>query len=260
MHAGIERAHAVIACVDSDAENIFIALTARELIEQGSGHRPGGDRGDRAQADSRRRRRGDLPIHDGRHRDGPARPEPRGPHMSDPVAELRTALGAAATALRGSSGETDLGSGLKLERPKRAGQGDYATNAAMLLAPVLGAPPRDIAAQLGGQLGRRLAPALSRYEVAGPGFLNLVLSDDWHRARCFSCSMQGTHSGRAAPRRPERILLEFVSANPTGPIVAASGRHAAYGDSLGTDSRVRGPHRLPRVLRQRLRLADPAAR
>ena len=70
--------------------------------------------------------------------------------MSDPVADLRTTLGAAATALRGSGSETDLGSGMKLERPKRAGQGDYATNAAMLLAPVLGAPPREIAAQLGG--------------------------------------------------------------------------------------------------------------
>ena len=60
--------------------------------------------------------------------------------MSDPVAGLRTALGAATTALRGSSGETDTSSNPRLERPKRSDQGDYATNAAMLLAPVLGAP------------------------------------------------------------------------------------------------------------------------
>ncbi len=153
--------------------------------------------------------------------------------MSDPVAGLRTALGAAATALRGSGSETDLGSGIKLERPKRAAQGDYATNAAMLLAPVLGAPPRDIAAQLGGQLERELGPALSRYEVAGPGFLNLVMSDDWHRAALRQLLDAGDRFGAGGAPSPERILLEFVSANPTGPIVAASGRHAAYGDSLG---------------------------
>ena len=69
--------------------------------------------------------------------------------MSDPVAQLRTALGAATAALRGSSGETDARPGPKLERPKRADLGDYATNAAMLLAPVLGTRPREIADRLG---------------------------------------------------------------------------------------------------------------
>ena len=81
--------------------------------------------------------------------------------MSDPVSELRAALGAAAAALRGSGSETDLSSGMRLERPKRAGQGDYATNAAMLLAPALGAPPREIAAQLGDRLGAILGDALT---------------------------------------------------------------------------------------------------
>ena len=152
--------------------------------------------------------------------------------MSDPVAGLRTALGAATTALRGSSGETDASPTPRLERPKRADQGDYATNAAMLLAPVLGAPPREIAAQLGDELTARLGDALSRYDVAGPGFLNLVLSDRWHRDALRSVLDAGEEfaAGGAAP--PERILLEFVSANPTAVLVAASGRHAAYGDSL----------------------------
>ena len=153
--------------------------------------------------------------------------------MNDPVCELRKALGAAATALRGSGSETDVSSGAKLERPKRADQGDYATNAAMLLAPVLSSAPRDIAQQLGERLAASLGPVLDRYEVAGPGFLNLVLSDDWHRGslRALLDGGEGFAAGAATP--PERILLEFVSANPTGPIVAASGRHAAYGDSLG---------------------------
>ncbi|HEX3618314.1 MAG TPA: arginine--tRNA ligase [Solirubrobacteraceae bacterium] len=151
--------------------------------------------------------------------------------MSDPVSELRTALGAAAAALRGSDAE--LGSGTRLERPKRAGQGDYATNAAMLLAPALGAPPREIAGRLGDQLASALGATLSGYEVAGPGFLNLALSDDWHRGSLRALLQAGGRFGAGAAPRPERILLEFVSANPTGPIVAASGRHAAYGDSLG---------------------------
>jgi arginyl-tRNA synthetase len=153
--------------------------------------------------------------------------------MTDPVSDLRGALGAAASALRGGGNETDLGTGARLERPKRHDQGDYATNAAMLLAPVLGAAPREIAEQLGERLRGELGAALERYEVAGPGFLNLVLSDDWHRTALRALLDGGDGFAAGAAARPERILLEFVSANPTGPIVAASGRHAAYGDSLG---------------------------
>ena len=153
--------------------------------------------------------------------------------MTDPVGELRTALGAAATALLGSGSETGAVSATKLERPKRAGQGDYATNAAMLLAPKLGAPPREIAEQLGARLTAELGDALTGYEVAGPGFLNLALSDDWHRGGLRRLLDAGADFGSGGAQQPERILLEFVSANPTGPIVAASGRHAAYGDSLG---------------------------
>ncbi|MGH2835789.1 MAG: arginine--tRNA ligase [Solirubrobacteraceae bacterium] len=153
--------------------------------------------------------------------------------MVDPISELRTALGAAATALRGSGSETDVGSAARLERPKRAGQGDYATNAAMLLAPVLGSAPRTIAAQLGEQLVSALGPTLDRFEVAGPGFLNLVLSDAWHRDALRAVLDGGERFSAGGAPHPERILLEFVSANPTAVLVAASGRHAAYGDSLG---------------------------
>jgi arginyl-tRNA synthetase len=153
--------------------------------------------------------------------------------MSDPVADLRAVLVAAAIALRGSGSETDLSSGTRLERPKRAGQGDYATNAAMLLAPALGSAPREIAAQLGELLSAALGESLTGYEIAGPGFLNLMLSDGWHRMALRTLLEAGTRFGAGGADQPEKILLEFVSANPTGPIVAASGRHAAYGDSLG---------------------------
>ena len=119
-----------------------------------------------------------------------------------------------------------------LERPKKAGFGDYSTNAAMLLAPALGAPPREIAERLGERLSERLGDALDHVEVAGPGFLNVFLADAWYIAAARQIVAAGEDWGRGAPERPERVIVEFVSANPTGPLTAASGRHAAYGDAL----------------------------
>jgi arginyl-tRNA synthetase len=140
------------------------------------------------------------------------------------------AVAAAAAVVRGPAAE--LGVEPRLERPKRAGQGDYATNAALLLAPALGAPPPEIAASLGEELARELGDQLARFEVAGPGFLNLFMSDTWHRRALRSVLGAGEQFGAAQVSSPERIMVEFVSANPTGPLVAASGRHAAYGDAL----------------------------
>jgi arginyl-tRNA synthetase len=147
-----------------------------------------------------------------------------------PVQELAVLVRAAATTVRG--GAAEMGAAPRVERPKRPDQGDYSTNAAMLLAPVLGAPPRVIAERIGEELGRILGDRLDRSEVAGPGFLNLWLSDDWHRAALRSVLEAGERFGAGGAEKPERVLIEFVSANPTGPLVAASGRHAAYGDAL----------------------------
>jgi arginyl-tRNA synthetase len=147
-----------------------------------------------------------------------------------PLQELRDAVRAAAAVVRGSAGGPSAQP--RLEHPKRAGQGDYATNAAMLLAPVLGAPPAKIAALLAEELERQLGDSLERTEIAGPGFLNLFLSDAWHRRALASALGAGQRFGAGHDGPAERILIEFVSANPTGPLVAASGRHAAYGDSL----------------------------
>ena len=141
-----------------------------------------------------------------------------------PLAELRAALRAAAASVRdGGGGEPGLEP--KLERPKREGQGDYATNAALLLAPVLGAPPPQIASSLGDELARELGDQLARFEVAGPGFLNLFLSDAWHRRALELVLAAGERFGAGQVAAPERILVEFVSANPTGPLVAASGAY-----------------------------------
>ena len=147
-----------------------------------------------------------------------------------PLQELAAAVDVAADAVRGPQPEPSAAP--TLERPRRKGLGDYSTNVAMLLAPVLSAPPREIAEKLASELRASLGDELESVEVAGPGFLNLVLSDGWHRQALHSVLDAGERFGAGGAQRPERILLEFVSANPTGPLVAASGRHAAYGDAL----------------------------
>jgi arginyl-tRNA synthetase len=147
-----------------------------------------------------------------------------------PLEELAAAVRAASDSVRGSAGEPAAEP--TLERPRQKGFGDYSTNAAMLLAPVLSASPREIAERIAAGLNGSLGAELERAEVAGPGFLNLVLSDAWHRRALRYALDAGARLGAGGAERPERILIEFVSANPTGPLVAASGRHAAYGDAL----------------------------
>ncbi|MDQ6804397.1 MAG: arginine--tRNA ligase, partial [Actinomycetota bacterium] len=150
--------------------------------------------------------------------------------MSDPLGELRVAVLDAASTVSGAAHGLPVAP--TLEQPKRAGLGDYSTNAGMLLGPALGAPPREIAERVAGELAKGLGSALERTEVAGPGFLNLFLSDGWHRRAVAAMLAAGERFGAGGVEAPERILVEFVSANPTGPLVAASGRHAAYGDAL----------------------------
>ncbi|HEX7299698.1 MAG TPA: arginine--tRNA ligase [Solirubrobacteraceae bacterium] len=146
-----------------------------------------------------------------------------------PVTDLRAAVEAAAGALANGGSARSRPT---LERPKQADHGDYATNAALVLAPVLKAPPREVAERLGGVLRERLGDALERVEVAGPGFLNLFLADGWYVGALdwVLAAGEGYGGGGAAPAL--RVNVEFVSANPTGPLTAASGRHAAYGDAL----------------------------
>jgi arginyl-tRNA synthetase len=121
---------------------------------------------------------------------------------------------------------------ITLERPPRADFGDYSTNAALLLAPAAGAQPRELAQRLGETLTERLGEQLERFEVAGPGFLNLFLSDAWHRAALQELLAAGKNFGRGEQAAGERIVVEFVSANPTGPMHVGHARNAAYGDAL----------------------------
>jgi arginyl-tRNA synthetase len=149
--------------------------------------------------------------------------------MGDPLLDLRDAVDAAAASLRnGEDGDARP----SLERPPKADLGDYSTNAAMLLAPARGEPPRDVAERLRDELDGRLGRTAEKIEVAGPGFLNMYLADRWYREGVAAVLEAGDGFGSGVVDAPERVQVEFVSANPTGPITAAGGRHAAYGDSV----------------------------
>jgi arginyl-tRNA synthetase len=147
----------------------------------------------------------------------------------DPVADLETAVLDAAAELAGHDRRP---ANARLSRPPKPDFGDYSSNAPMLLAPLLGEPPRAVAEKLGALVTERLGADLKKAEVAGPGFLNLFMSDAWFRRALASTASAGEDFGRSHPETVERIQVEFVSANPTGPANAATGRHAAYGDSL----------------------------
>lgn len=133
---------------------------------------------------------------------------------ADPVRELAAALGA----------------DVVLERPAEPTHGDYATNAALKLAGARRRPPRELAAELAEEAGR--LPGVERTEIAGPGFVNLFLEDAWFSATLAAILEAGPSFGGGWADPAQRVQVEMVSANPTGPITVASARNGAYGDSL----------------------------
>ncbi|MDP9307286.1 MAG: arginine--tRNA ligase [Actinomycetota bacterium] len=137
---------------------------------------------------------------------------------ADPVARLAAELSEA------------VGAPIELERPSDPAHGDYATNAALQLAPERRLPPRELAEEIAASASR--VPAVERAEIAGPGFVNLWLTDAWLADALASVVERGRDFGAGEPERRERVQVEMVSANPTGPITVASGRNGAYGDSV----------------------------
>ena len=119
---------------------------------------------------------------------------------SDPIADLRAAVVGATAAI-----DAEAGGKLSLERPPKPELGDYSTNAAMLLAPAAGAPPREVAERLRAELDRILGPSAERIEVAGPGFLNVFLSDRWHREAVAELLAAGERLGASVAESPERV-------------------------------------------------------
>jgi arginyl-tRNA synthetase len=156
--------------------------------------------------------------------------------VSHPVDELRAAVERASATAAADAADAPDWVGPKsrptLERPRQADHGDYATNAAMLLAPVLKAPPRDVAGRLAEELQQGLGASVERIEVAGPGFLNLFLTDTWYVDALSHVLAAGERFGGGGASDPQNVDVEFVSANPTGPLHVGHARNAAYGDAL----------------------------
>ena len=114
-----------------------------------------------------------------------------------------------------------------LERPANPEHGDYATNAALRAAPERRKPPRELAQEIVDAAAR--LDHVERAEVAGPGFVNLYLRDSWFAEAVAEIDDE---YGAGSPAQPQRIQVELVSANPTGPVTVASARNGAYGDSV----------------------------
>jgi arginyl-tRNA synthetase len=117
-----------------------------------------------------------------------------------------------------------------IERPRDPGHGDFACNLALQLAKRLKRKPRDLAAELVAAVPAD--PNIERLEIAGAGFINIRLSPRVGRAAVARVLAEGAGYGRARAFEPQRIVVEFVSANPTGPLHVGHGRQAALGDAL----------------------------
>ncbi|MBI5481305.1 MAG: arginine--tRNA ligase [Deltaproteobacteria bacterium] len=130
---------------------------------------------------------------------------------------------------------------IAISRPKRAEHGDFATNIALVLAQRAGRPPRALAEEIVGHL---VDPEgmIAQVDVAGPGFLNFRIADAYWLRLLGEVLHTGDEFGRGSAASPGRINVEFVSANPTGPLHVGHGRGAAVGDALCRLLRFAGYH------------------
>lgn len=119
----------------------------------------------------------------------------------------------------------------KTEIPKDASNGDYAANHAMASAKALKLPPRKIAEILLSHLDLTDS-FFETAEIAGPGFINFRLSDKWYSSVLRAVSDEGGEYGRSGEGRGEKVMVEFVSANPTGPMTIGNARGGVLGDAL----------------------------
>jgi len=118
-----------------------------------------------------------------------------------------------------------------LELPRQKEHGDFACNAALVLGKRLGRPPRELAARLVDLLTAH--PGLvARAEVAGPGFVNLWLAESRWQSLLGGVLARPAEFGRGDARKGQRVQVEFVSANPTGPLSIGHGRQAVLGDCI----------------------------
>ena len=119
-----------------------------------------------------------------------------------------------------------------LDRPKNADHGDFATNVALQLAKRVGLKPRDAAQAIVAALGG--APEIAKTDIAGPGFINFTLSKASRFGVVAAIASAGAAYGRGRDGEGGTIMVEFVSANPTGPLHVGHGRQAALGDAISS--------------------------
>jgi len=147
---------------------------------------------------------------------------------ADIQALVREALRAAASEL----GTREVPEHIEVVRPRQKGHGDFATNVALGLASRAGKPPREIAEILLRHLPE--SDFVAKTEIAGPGFLNFTLVHGWLHRVLLDVDRLGEAFGRAADPVGERVQVEYVSANPTGPLHVGTGRGAVVGDALAS--------------------------
>ncbi|MEZ5603451.1 MAG: arginine--tRNA ligase [Burkholderiaceae bacterium] len=157
--------------------------------------------------------------------------------LAEQKSRLAALFDAAAAQLMAATGAQVAPPPVELERPKQAGHGDLACNLALQLARPLKGNPRQIAERLKAaveELDRESAagPMLESLEIAGPGFINLRLRADAKRAVIGRVLRDGAAFGRGERGLQRRVMVEFVSANPTGPLHVGHGRQGALGDAL----------------------------
>lgn len=124
---------------------------------------------------------------------------------------------------------------IAIEKSRKDEFGDFATNIAMLLAPLEKRPPREIAAIIASKIQETKTtgvPLVKKCEVAGPGFINIFLMEDFWLSTLKDILDKGFTFGQSDAGAGKKVLLEFVSANPTGPLHIGHGRGAAVGDAL----------------------------
>jgi len=146
--------------------------------------------------------------------------------LNDPKTELERAIAAAVRAVATAHADTPL----VVERPKQASHGDYASNVALVLAKRAQRNPRELAAAIVAALPK--SSLIDRVDIAGAGFINIVLTAAARQSIVKRVLSDGAAFGKSRARSGERVMVEFVSANPTGPLHVGHGRQAALGDSL----------------------------
>ncbi len=127
---------------------------------------------------------------------------------------------------------------IQIEKSRNADHGDFASNLAMVLAKRAGLKPRELAEKICAALPK--SPVIDRTEIAGPGFINIFLAPDAYHDLPDQIRVNGTRYGTSKVGAGHRVMVEFVSANPTGPLHVGHGRGAAYGDALARVLRAAG--------------------